>query len=86
MRVIDRGCIGRIKRHGLARNIRNTGRNFEWRDRRDLALSIHKWLVKTWCLLRSLRIEPYCTRKGTEVEIERAILLKENEDILDLLA
>ncbi len=91
VRVIHRGYVRRIKRHGLALCIDDCCWNTEWRNRPQSSVGVHNWLLEASDIVSIVRtgwscIEPVRPGITSKIKIKRAVLLEEHKDVLDLVA
>ena len=84
--VIDRGDVGRVERDGLAVRIDHGEGDFEGRDAADGAVEVDDGLGEAGDGCCGMRVEAFGTGVGGEVEVEGAVLLEEDEDVLHLFA
>jgi hypothetical protein len=86
MRVIHRCGVGRIERHGLAVHVLHGLRDQERADGADAAVGIDDRLDKAGRVRLGLGEQPVRAREGAEIEVERPVLLEQDEHVFHFLA
>ena len=84
--VVGAGEVGGIEGDGLAVDVGDGEGNFEWRYGGDGAVEVDDGLGEAGDLGCGVGVEAIGSGVGGEVEVEGAILLEEDEDVLDVLA
>src|SRR5208282_6637802 len=83
--VIHGVRILRVQQHSVPVNVLHGLGNQEWGDGLNVAGRIDDRLIKARSLAGMLREKSPGSRVSPEVEIKRAVLLEENEDVLNVL-
>ena len=84
--VVGTGDVGWVKRDDFAVNVGDRCRDAKGKDGGDSTVEVDDGLVETGDLRFGLGVEAVGAGVGAEVEVEGAVFLEENEDVLDVLA